>query len=114
MNKIAKEKEHSNLLLKERPNLSITPVNQPTSLMSTSPGKPSASPGKTLQEKLADKQKQNMNKGAARNIDFFTAPNSSISIATKQSPISIAQTSITNLPNFSKESGISISHVRTD
>lgn len=57
-----------NILMKERPNISITPVTTATPAVSFV--KPStASPGKTLQEKLADKQKQQLNKQLNKNIE---------------------------------------------
>lgn len=93
------------LILKERPSLSITPVQQQT-IPSTSPSK-SISPGKTLQEKLADKQKQNMNlKNISRNLDFYSTP------STSSLPSILQRKSNPVLPNFAKESGISISHVQ--
>lgn len=88
--------------MKERPSLSITPVQQQI-IPSTSTSK-SISPGKTLQEKLAEKQKQNMNmKNISRNLDYFQAQPSTSSTQRKTSPV---------IPNFAKESGISISHVQ--
>lgn len=64
-------KENPGVYLKERPSISITPVTSTVTppVVSTasfvSPSVPS-SPGKTLQEKLADKQKQHQHSNKAQ------------------------------------------------
>lgn len=93
--------------MKERPNISITPVAQPSQTLSPSK---SISPGKTLQEKLADKQKQNL-KGAARSIDFLKPSITNTTVAHKASTSPVIPPSLNVIPNFSKDSGISISQV---
>lgn len=86
-------------------NISITPVLQTvSSVKPTSALTVTTSTGKTLQEKLADKQKQHFNfdaknsdKGKVQSASSYSSPSSSISHAPR--------------PSFSLDSGISISQV---
>lgn len=55
--------------MKERPNISITPVTTTTTSPSFAKPLTTTSPNKTLQEKLADKQKQQLNKQLNKNIE---------------------------------------------
>ncbi|KAF5296187.1 hypothetical protein FQA39_LY12641 [Lamprigera yunnana] len=83
----------------ERPNITITPVTQ-TNLQI--PKQPVSTGGKTLQEKLADKQKQHTNK----NLSFEKGKR--LQSTTYSSPSSIAHA---NLTTFPLEPGVSISQV---
>lgn len=106
----------ANLLMKERPNISITPVLQssiPLITTSSFMTPPSQSTGKTLQEKLADKQKQYSTKQLGRNIEaeIISAP---VGGALKKN---LNIPSIPSMPvtkpqyKFPLDSGISISQV---
>lgn len=106
------------ILMKERPNISITPVlPTPGSLTTTTSFTPALSTtGKTLQEKLADKQKQLSSKQLGRNIEaeIVTAPvKKTLNIPSIPSSLSVSKAtpSAMALPKFTIESGISISQV---
>ena len=109
----------ANILMKDRPNISITPVLQGSiPLITTSsfvtPSQPSS--GKTLQEKLADKQKQHSSKQLGRNIEaeIITTPVSassikkSLNIPSIPSSLTVSKASTYKFP---MDSGISISQV---
>lgn len=107
--------------LPNRPNISITPVN-PTTVITTnttkyvnSPSTVGSSPGKTLQEKLAEKQKQLSTKHAQsekrspeKNVHHI---NTGISNVVLPTSLTISRTSAA-LPSFPLNSGMSISEVR--
>ncbi|XP_031357687.1 calcineurin-binding protein cabin-1-like isoform X2 [Photinus pyralis] len=85
----------------ERPNITIIPVTQANA--PPPPPQPYATTGKTLQEKLADKQKQhtikkNLEKGKRVQPTNFSSPSSIPHV---------------NLPTFSLDSGVSITQVGT-
>ncbi|XP_063910388.1 calcineurin-binding protein cabin-1-like isoform X2 [Zophobas morio] len=109
----------ANILMKDRPNISITPVLQGSiPLITTSsfvtPSQPSS--GKTLQEKLADKQKQHSSKQLGRNIEaeIITTPVSassikkSLNIPSIPSSLTVSKASTYKFP---MDSGISISQI---
>lgn len=105
------------ILMKERPNISITPViPTPGSLPTTAPFTSALSTGKTLQEKLADKQKQLSSKQFGRNIEaeIVSAPaKKTLNIPSIPSSLSVSKATppTMNLPKFTLDSGISISQV---
>lgn len=119
-----KEKEKVKRLT-NRPSISITPVN-PVSVITTNVPKyvspqpptlpppptsqiihPSSSPGKTLQEKLAEKQKQLSTKHAEAKAHSFAT-----NIPNVVLPPSLTISRASNLPTFPLESGLSISEVK--
>ncbi|KAF5297374.1 hypothetical protein FQR65_LT01304 [Abscondita terminalis] len=85
----------------ERPNITITPV---THGVTTNLVTPKQTTGKTLQEKLADKQKQHTNKNL-----LLEKGKRLQSSSTFTSPSSIPHA---NLPTFPLDSGVSISQVQ--
>ncbi|XP_025836579.1 uncharacterized protein LOC112906529 [Agrilus planipennis] len=94
-------------LVKERPSISITPVVSSTggaSIVSSSQSKIPTSPMKTLQEKLADKQKNASAKNVSKSFSFDSVvPNKPTAV-----PSSSASQQI---PTFPKESGITVSQI---
>lgn len=107
--------------LPNRPNISITPVN-PTTVITTNttkyinpPPTVPSSAGKTLQEKLAEKQKQlstkhaqSENRSPEKNVHQVSTGISNVVLPTS---LTISRTSAT-LPSFPMNSGMSISEVR--
>ncbi|XP_017772871.1 PREDICTED: calcineurin-binding protein cabin-1-like [Nicrophorus vespilloides] len=95
-------------LIKDRPNISIIPVAQPQTISPVS-----SSPGKTLQEKLADKQKQQKS-AAAKSLDFVHQKEQQKASYSGYKPNVLSQIpkSLDVIPNFLMESGISISQVQ--
>lgn len=109
----------ANILMKDRPNISITPVLQTsiphiTTASFMTPAQPTS--GKTLQEKLADKQKQHSTKQLAKNIEaeIINAPVAAASVKKSLSipsiPSSLTVSKATTY-KFPIDSGISISQV---
>ncbi|RZC42711.1 calcineurin-binding protein cabin-1, partial [Asbolus verrucosus] len=108
----------ANILMKERPNISITPVLQSTiPLITTSSfmAPSQTSTGKTLQEKLADKQKQLSTKQLGRHIEaeIISTPVGStvkknLNIPSIPSSLTVSKASSYKFP---LESGISISQI---
>ncbi|XP_022907944.2 calcineurin-binding protein cabin-1-like isoform X2 [Onthophagus taurus] len=101
------EKSSAANILKDRPNISITPVTQPITSISVT--KSVSSGHKTLQEKLADKQKQRKIDASNKVMEKVNFPSTSI----KVSPIAnlTLPPSINVYPTFPKESGVSIAQV---
>ncbi|XP_049819856.1 calcineurin-binding protein cabin-1-like isoform X2 [Aethina tumida] len=130
-------KENPGVYLKERPSISITPVTSTATppVVSTasfvSPSIPS-SPGKTLQEKLADKQKQHQHSNKAQSkhmespADIFTKEHissanlmKSLNLTNLPSSLSVSKAVVSSpqLPpglSISAASNVSTSHYRTD
>lgn len=107
--------------LTNRPHISITPVN-PVSVITTNipkyhtppppppPILPTSSPGKTLQEKLAEKQKQLSSKHLQAEVKSHPFP-SNIPNVVLPSSLTISRAS--SIPTFPLESGLSISEVKS-
>lgn len=122
-----KEKEKIKKLT-NRPNISITPVN-PVSVITTNvpkyitsqpppppppqihPTSSSSSPGKTLQEKLAEKQKQLSSKHSQVEIKTHSFP---ANIPNVVLPSSLTISRASSIPTFPLESGLSISEVKSN
>lgn len=122
---VQKEKEKVKRLT-NRPSISITPVN-PVSVITTNvpkyvtpqppapppppsqihPSSSGSSPGKTLQEKLAEKQKQLSSKHAEAKAHSYAT-----NIPNMVLPSSLTISRASNLPTFPLESGLSISEVK--
>jgi hypothetical protein len=109
----------TNILMKERPNISITPVLQsaiPLITTSSFMTPNQSSSGKTLQEKLADKQKQHSTKQLGRHIEaeIISTPmgqtplKKSLNIPSIPSSLTVSKASTYKFP---AESGISISQI---
>ncbi|EFA00717.1 hypothetical protein TcasGA2_TC003597 [Tribolium castaneum] len=107
----------ANILMKERPNISITPVLQSSIPLITTSSfltPPNQSPGKTLQEKLADKQKQHSTKQLGRHIEaeIISAPMGGAAMKKSLNIPSIPSLSVTKPSyKFPLDSGISISQI---
>lgn len=135
-------------MLKDRPSISITPImshispqpihttsmctspatltaiSGPSPPLSSSPSSTTSSPGKTLQEKLAEKQKQqqqmmNAQQSVNKKLDFNapakqTSTLGTLSVSTtmgnSKPPIKIPKT-LDVLPAFSRDGGVTISTV---
>ncbi|CAH0547224.1 unnamed protein product [Brassicogethes aeneus] len=94
--------ENPSVFLKERPSISITPVT--TTISTTAAPFLQTSPGKTLQEKLADKKKQHTTKSIPKNLE----PSFS-----KEALSSVNLMKNFNLPNIPASLSVSKSMVST-
>lgn len=103
-------------MLNDRPSITITPVGTQTIPLTTTPlSTPlTTNTGKTLQEKLADKQKQHsINKmsfdGKSNDSSKQGKNQQQLTPTFSSQPSSISH--VVNLPSFPLDSGISISQV---